>query len=70
MEPTAASMYDPHSVNHRTSLQGLTAHHSPHVNHGMHQYHTATANHVPVTNHVMSGAVPDVLKRDKDAIYG
>lgn len=70
MEPSAASMYDPHSVTHRTSLQGLAAHHSPHVNHGMHQYHATTANHVPVANHVMSGAVPDVLKRDKDAIYG
>jgi hypothetical protein len=59
------SMYDPH-VAHRP-LQNI-AHHSPHMNHGMHQYHTA--NHVaPVSNHVM-GPVTDVHKRDKDAIYG
>ncbi|KAJ8880594.1 hypothetical protein PR048_017064 [Dryococelus australis] len=65
MENPPPSMYDPH-VAHRP-LQGI-AHHSPHVNHGMHQYHAA--NHVaPVANHVM-GAVPDVHKRDKDAIYG
>jgi hypothetical protein len=59
------SMYDPH-VAHRP-LQNI-AHHSPHMNHGMHQYHTG--NHVaPVSNHVM-GPVTDVHKRDKDAIYG
>lgn len=54
-------LYEPH-VAHRPSI-----HHSPHLNHAMHQYH---ANHVaPAANHVM-GAVPDVGKRDKDAIYG
>ncbi|XP_021914597.1 homeobox protein homothorax isoform X10 [Zootermopsis nevadensis] len=59
------SMYDPH-VAHRP-LQNI-AHHSPHMNHGMHQYHAG--NHVaPVSNHVM-GPVTDVHKRDKDAIYG
>jgi homeobox protein homothorax len=59
------SMYDPH-VAHRP-LQNI-AHHSPHMNHGMHQYHTG--NHVAaVSNHVM-GPVTDVHKRDKDAIYG
>ncbi|KAK7790168.1 hypothetical protein R5R35_008091 [Gryllus longicercus] len=66
MENAPPSMYDPH-VAHRGPLQGL-AHHSPHMNHSMHQYHTP--NHVtPVSNHVM-GSVPDVHKRDKDAIYG
>lgn len=86
MADAAGSMYDPH-VAHRGSLQGLPAHHSPHMNHasaasaGMHGYHVAAAaaaaaaasNHVsPVANHVMgaTGAVPDVHKRDKDAIYG
>jgi hypothetical protein len=46
-------------------MQSLT--HGPHMNHGpsMHQYH---GNHV-MSNHVM-GSVPDVHKRDKDAIYG
>ncbi|XP_076258559.1 meis homeobox homothorax isoform X1 [Rhynchophorus ferrugineus] len=58
-------MYEPH-VAHRPSIPGL--HHSPHLNHAMHPYH---ANHVnPAANHVMGGAVPDVGKRDKDAIYG
>lgn len=67
MENAPPSMYDPH-VAHRPTLQSLS-HHSPHMNHaGMHQYH---GNHVstPVSNHVM-GSVPDVHKRDKDAIYG
>ncbi|XP_068893447.1 homeobox protein homothorax isoform X2 [Tenebrio molitor] len=60
-----AGLYEPH-VAHRPGLQGL--HHSPHLNHAMHPYH---ANHVnPAANHVMGGAVPDVGKRDKDAIYG
>uniref|UniRef100_T1JCN7 MEIS N-terminal domain-containing protein n=1 Tax=Strigamia maritima TaxID=126957 RepID=T1JCN7_STRMM len=57
-----ASMYDPH---HRP----MPLSHSPHLNHGhaMHQYH---GNHVgAMSNHVM-GSVPDVHKRDKDAIYG
>lgn len=56
------TMYDPHA--HRP----MPLSHSPHMNHGhsMHQYH----NHVsPMSNHVM-GSVPDVHKRDKDAIYG
>ncbi|XP_044745542.1 homeobox protein homothorax isoform X2 [Coccinella septempunctata] len=61
----AGALYEPH-VAHRPGLQGL--HHSPHLNHAMHPYH---ANHVnPAANHVMGGAVPDVGKRDKDAIYG
>ncbi|XP_069672632.1 homeobox protein homothorax isoform X2 [Periplaneta americana] len=65
MGDAPTSMYDPH-VAHRP-LQNIT-HHSPHMNHGMHQYHPG--NHVaPVSNHVM-GSVPDVHKRDKDAIYG
>ncbi|XP_068083656.1 homeobox protein homothorax [Anabrus simplex] len=60
------SMYDPH-VAHRPIPN--IAHHSPHMNHGMHGgYHGG--NHVAgVANHVM-GSVPDVHKRDKDAIYG
>lgn len=61
----AGGMYEPH-VAHRPSIPGL--HHSPHLNHAMHPYH---ANHVnAAANHVMGGAVPDVGKRDKDAIYG
>ncbi|XP_049814140.1 homeobox protein homothorax isoform X3 [Schistocerca nitens] len=70
----AAAMYaDPH----RSAQLGLAQHHSPHVAHSMHQYHAhqphqpPAANHVaPVANHVMGAAVPDVHKRDKDAIYG
>ncbi|XP_023240613.1 homeobox protein Meis1-like [Centruroides sculpturatus] len=58
-----ASLYDPHR-----SMQTLT--HAPHMNHAptMHQYH---GNHVSgvMSNHIM-GSVPDVHKRDKDAIYG
>jgi hypothetical protein len=55
------SPYDPLG----RQMQSLT--HGPHMNHGpsMHQYH---GNHV-MSNHVM-GSVPDVHKRDKDAIYG
>lgn len=65
MDSAAGGMYEPH-VAHRPSLPGL--HHSPHLNHAMHPYHS---NHVnPTANHVMGGAVPDVGKRDKDAIYG
>ncbi|XP_056638440.1 homeobox protein homothorax isoform X4 [Diorhabda carinulata] len=65
MDGAAGGMYEPH-VAHRPSLPGL--HHSPHLNHAMHPYHS---NHVnPTANHVMGGAVPDVGKRDKDAIYG
>ncbi|GFQ70184.1 homothorax-1 [Trichonephila clavata] len=58
------SLYDPHG--HR-AMQPLS--HAPHMNHtpSMHQYHS---NHAGVmSNHIM-GSVPDVLKRDKDAIYG
>lgn len=46
-------------------MQSLS--HGGHMNHGssMHQYH---GNHV-MSNHMMTG-VPDVNKRDKDAIYG
>ena len=60
-------MYDPHS-GHRP-LQPL-AHPSPHnMNHNMHGNTNYHGNHV--SNHVMgSGSVPDVHKRDKDAIYG
>ncbi|XP_017774917.1 PREDICTED: homeobox protein homothorax isoform X3 [Nicrophorus vespilloides] len=59
---SGGGLYEPH-VAHRPSI-----HHSPHLNHAMHPYH---ANHVaPAANHVMGGAVPDVGKRDKDAIYG
>ncbi|XP_025830187.1 homeobox protein homothorax isoform X3 [Agrilus planipennis] len=61
----AGGLYDTHV--HRPGLQGI--HHSPHLNHGIHPYHQ---NHIsPAANHVMGGAaVPDVGKRDKDAIYG
>ncbi|XP_054712307.1 homeobox protein Meis2-like isoform X2 [Uloborus diversus] len=59
------SLYDPHG--HR-AMQPLS--HAPHMNHtpSMHQYHS---NHVSgvMGNHIM-GSVPDVHKRDKDAIYG
>lgn len=62
---TAGGIYEPH-VAHRPSLSSL--HHSPHMNHPMHTYHH---NHVnPAANHVMGATVPDVGKRDKDAIYG
>uniref|UniRef100_A0A6P7F0P5 Homeobox protein homothorax isoform X2 n=1 Tax=Diabrotica virgifera virgifera TaxID=50390 RepID=A0A6P7F0P5_DIAVI len=65
MDGATGGMYEPH-VAHRQSLPGL--HHSPHLNHAMHPYHT---NHVnAAANHVMGGTVPDVGKRDKDAIYG
>lgn len=65
MDNPPPSMYDPH-VAHRPLP--INTHHSPHMNHGMHGYHST--NHVAgVTNHVM-GSVPDVHKRDKDAIYG
>lgn len=70
----AAAMYDPHA-GHRPGLQGLPPHHSPHMSHaagavGMHGYHSGAPSHVsPVANHVM-GSIPEVHKRDKDAIYG
>lgn len=58
------SMENPYDPLGR-QMQSLT--HGAHMNHGpsMHQYH---GNHV-MSNHVM-GSVPDVHKRDKDAIYG
>ncbi|GJQ79194.1 hypothetical protein Trydic_g5440 [Trypoxylus dichotomus] len=64
MDSTAAGgLYDP---PHHRSIPGI--HHSPIINHTMHPYH---GNHVnAAANHVMGGAVPDVGKRDKDAIYG
>ncbi|VEN48472.1 unnamed protein product [Callosobruchus maculatus] len=75
----AGGIYDPPHVAHRapTGLPGL--HHSPHLNHAMHPYHSnhvnaaAAAAAAAAANHVMGaagGAVPDVGKRDKDAIYG
>lgn len=77
----AAAMYDPHVGHRPPGLQGLPPHHSPHMSHaaaaatvGMHGYHTGagghgTPSHVsPVANHLM-GAIPEVHKRDKDAIY-
>lgn len=68
MEAASGGMYDPH-VAHRP-LQ--MAHHSPHMNHAAAMHAGYHANHVgsAVGNHVMSAAVPDVHKRDKDAIYG
>ncbi|XP_044731113.1 homeobox protein homothorax isoform X2 [Chrysoperla carnea] len=75
-------MYDPHRV---AAAAAAAAHHSPHMNHAaavaaaaMHPaaYHAsvAAANHVSpaalTANHVMGPGVPDVHKRDKDAIYG
>ncbi|XP_043070793.1 homeobox protein homothorax isoform X1 [Drosophila grimshawi] len=77
----AAAMYDPHVGHRPPGLQGLPSHHSPHMTHaaaaatvGMHGYHSGagahgTPSHVsPVANHLMS-AIPEVHKRDKDAIY-
>uniref|UniRef100_O46339-2 Isoform A of Homeobox protein homothorax n=2 Tax=Drosophila melanogaster TaxID=7227 RepID=O46339-2 len=78
----AAAMYDPHAGHRPPGLQGLPSHHSPHMTHaaaaaatvGMHGYHSGagghgTPSHVsPVGNHLM-GAIPEVHKRDKDAIY-
>ncbi|CAG2159991.1 unnamed protein product [Oppiella nova] len=59
------SMESPYGDQLQRQMQTLT--HGSHMNHGqsMHPYHT---NHV-MSNHVM-GSVPDVHKRDKDAIYG
>jgi homeobox protein homothorax len=47
-------------------MQSLT--HGSHMNHGPSMHHYQSGNHV-MSNHVM-GSVPDVHKRDKDAIYG
>lgn len=84
MPPT--SMYgDPHQARAALDQwSAAAAHHSAaasHVNHAaaaaMHPnpYAAAAAaaanNHSSsVGNHVMGGQVPDVHKRDKDAIYG
>jgi len=76
MPPT--SMYgDPHS---RAALDTLAAHHAAAQHMQNHSssvaMHNPYANHNPtaasVQNHVMgaSSGVPDVHKRDKDAIYG
>merc|ERR1719266_2885954 len=78
MPPT--SMYgDPHS---RAALDTLAAHHAAAAQHMQNHspsvaaMHNPYANHNPtaasVQNHVMgaSTGVPDVHKRDKDAIYG
>jgi len=79
MEMPPTSMYgDPHA---RTALDTLTAAHhaaaAQHMNHSssVAAMHNPYANHNPaasVPNHVMgaSTGVPDVHKRDKDAIYG
>lgn len=84
MEMPPTSMYggDPHS---RAALDQLSAAHAQqaaaaasHMNHAaaMHNPYVAAAasaagaNHTGSGNHVMSGQVPDVHKRDKDAIYG
>lgn len=77
MDTGAATMYDPHAAHRPPGIQGVPSHHSPHMSHGstasvgIHGYHGHGApSHVsPVSNHVM-GNVPDVHKRDKDAIYG
>ncbi|XP_065563028.1 homeobox protein homothorax-like isoform X2 [Artemia franciscana] len=67
----AGSMYDPHAA-HRSITQQLHHHASHGMLHPAYQAAVASAtNHVnSVSNHVMGSSVPDVLKRDKDAIYG
>ncbi len=79
MPPTSMYSGDPHS---RAALdQSLAAHAqqaaaaASHMNHMHNPYVAAAAsaagnNHTGTGNHVMSGQVPDVHKRDKDAIYG
>jgi len=81
MEMPPTSMYggDPHS---RAALDQLSAAHAQHaaaaasqMSHMHNPYVAAAAsaagnNHTGSGNHVMSGQVPDVHKRDKDAIYG
>merc|ERR1719174_3002978 len=76
MEMPPTSMYG----DHRAALYTLAAHHAAaqqHMNHSssVAAMHNPYANHNPtasVQNHVMgaSPGVPDVHKRDKDAIYG
>jgi homeobox protein homothorax len=79
MEMPPASMYGDHHA--RTALDTLTAAHhaaaAQHMNHSsVAAMHNPYANHNPAAgaqNHVMGGSstgVPDVHKRDKDAIYG
>lgn len=84
--PTSSSIYDPHAHHRPTGASSQPpgplshtagGHHSPHMNHSAgsttamhHQYHHA--NHVSpnaMPNNVM-GALPEAVKRDKDAIYG
>jgi len=74
--PGAASMYP----DHRAALDTIAAHHAAaaqHMNHtsSVAAMHANPYNHQPassVQNHVMGApsGVPDVHKRDKDAIYG
>lgn len=70
------------SADPRTSIDSITAAAAAHHSHltsvaAMHNPYAAVAaaaaanNHVSSSNHVMGGGqVPDVHKRDKDAIYG
>ena len=83
MEMPPSSMYaaagDPHS---RAALDQLSAAHAQqaaaaasHMNHMHNPYvaaaaSVATGNNHTGSNHAMGGQVPDVHKRDKDAIYG
>lgn len=76
MEMPPSSMYG----DHRAALDTIAAHHAAaaqHMNHSssVAAMHNPYANHNPassVQNHVMGAqtGVPDVHKRDKDAIYG
>jgi len=68
-------MYDPHARSALDQWSAAAAHHSAaaaSAAHGMHNPYAAAAaaanNHT--NNSVMGGQVPDVHKRDKDAIYG
>jgi homeobox protein homothorax len=60
------SMESPYGDAMQRQMQSLT--HGSHMNHGPSMHHYQSGNHV-MSNHVM-GSVPDVHKRDKDAIYG
>jgi len=68
LDPSVGIYGDPH--------RGALAAHSPHLNHGGGGlgggYGAPAGNHTGLNNHVMSAAsgIPDVHKRDKDAIYG
>ena len=84
MEMPPTSMYggDPHQRAALDQLAAQTAHahqaaaaasHMNHVHNNPYMAAAASAagnNHTGTGNHVMSGQVPDVHKRDKDAIYG